>query len=123
MKKPKLGKKPWAFRRRWTDKQKLDGEELPKWYGVGYWNPVINVTYCYPIPFHLLVRLGHRLSVWFHLQFKIAYWMKDPYDWIYRAGFKDGKETHERNIQRVDQALLESVIREIVAEEKRKKNE
>lgn len=39
-------------------------EEIPRFYGVGYRNPLMQWAECYPIPLNLLVGLGWRIRCW-----------------------------------------------------------
>lgn len=67
-----------------------EGSRFPKGYGLAYWEHGMDRALCFPIPFNLVVRLWHRLELWYCETFKQARFISDPMQAAYRKGKYDG---------------------------------
>jgi hypothetical protein len=65
------------------------GEVIPRWYGIAYWEDLGNVAVCAPIPFNALVCIGRNIVRFFILFGKYDIAMKE-YIQGYNAGWGDG---------------------------------
>jgi len=57
--------------------EELEGESIPKGYGVAYWEPNKMVAIIYPIPFNVIISLLRRIWIWFlygHNLYNDGYW-------------------------------------------------
>jgi hypothetical protein len=68
-----------------TALQALEGERIPAYQGIAYWNG--RQAVCYPVPVNLLVRYARIF--WLKLQGTETKWTKEQ-KVIYQTGYDDG---------------------------------
>lgn len=80
----------------------LCGERVPDFYGIGYHDYAMNITYCYPIPLNVLVRWREKIRWWIKIGMPLV--AKKAYV----KGYADGVQ-FERQRQTMKQ--IEDIIR------------
>lgn len=81
---------PWKLRQTFTRKFRADGGELPRFYGLAYYQYDMDMSVCYPVPLHLVVRLWHWIAFIWLRKIKFVDWVHTPFEQAYRNGKRDG---------------------------------
>jgi len=103
-----------AIKLKITVREVLEGQEVPRGYGVAYIQPGGTSATCYPIPLNLIVRWS--LLLWYALKIPRRTWWEKRFQEVRNAGYQQGHDTAYRiyrpdgisifTLQHVEQAVL-----------------
>lgn len=78
-------------------KTKQEGERIPRWYGLAYYDFELDEKIYCPLPLNLIIATYRRIRIFF--KFKLVAWIAKEESYgvrMYKRGFHDGV-THGRN--------------------------
>jgi len=84
------------------------GQEMPKFYGIAYYNHAACYAICYPIPINILVRFW-REKIWLRIKYGF---FKSGFDKAYRQGYEDGWHAGVKNVM----TNLDQIVKNLLEE-------
>jgi hypothetical protein len=73
-----------------TAREVLEGQEVPRGYGVAYVEPGGTSATCYPIPLNFIVRWS--LLLWYALKIPRRTWWEQRFQKVHAAGYQQGHD-------------------------------